>query len=189
MKTLTDYQFSNIIITGCAAYFSFLIVGLVLPFSSFFFVLSILSILLTSVILFVQDKTTIELISNAIVIKRTTFKSVEISKDSILKIEVLKNPNHRFRWAITSLVIIGLIFWLMNVIDTLSRVLERDPFLYFIAMAFAESTLLIFVIVLTYKWYIRSKYENYLKITSRTNREVNIYADNPTEIVNKLGAD
>lgn len=184
LKALTDYQFSNVIIAGGAAYFGFLIAGLVFPF---FFGLSILSILLTSVILLVQDRTTIELISNAMIIKRTIFKPVEISKESILKIEVLKNPNHRFRWAVISLVIIGLIYWLMNAINTLSRALERDPFLYFIYMVFIEFTILIFVIVLTYKWYIRSKYENFLKITSKTNRKVSIYADDPAEIANKLG--
>ena len=186
MKTLTDYQFSNVIIAGSAAYFGFLIVGLFSPFTLFFSVLSILSILLTSVILFVQDRTTIEF-SNAMIIKRPIFKPVEISKDNILKIEILKNPNHKFRWAVISLVIIGLIYWLMNAIDTLSCALERDPVLYFIYMVFIESTILIFVIVLTYKWYIRSKYENFLKITSKTNREVSIYVGDPAEIANKLG--
>lgn len=185
MKALTDYQFSDVLYTGCAAHFGFLIAGLVFPF---FFVLSILSILLTSMILFVQDRTTIELISNAIVIKRPIFKPVEISKDSILKIEVLKNPNHRFRWAVISLVITGLISWSINAIDKLSRVLEKDPVIYFIYMVFIEFTILIFVIVLTYKWYIRSKYENFLKITSKTNREVSIYVGDPAEIANKLGA-
>lgn len=110
MKIITDYQFSTVLYAGSAAFFIFLIAGLVFPIPVYFAILSVLSIFLTSVILFVQDKTTVEFASNALIIRRPLFKPVKISKDDILKIEVVKNPNRRFRRVIISLVIIALIF-------------------------------------------------------------------------------
>ncbi len=187
MKILTDYQWSKILYAGSAAFFIFLIEGLVFPNLVFFAVLSILSVFLTALILFIQDRTTIEFTSNAIIIKRPLFKPVEILKDNILKIGVIKNPNNRFRWAIISLVIIALIYGSMNAIDTLSRSMARDPVPFFILFVFQQSTLLIFIIVVAYKWYIRSPYENFLKITSRSKGEVTVYLDNPWELAGKLG--
>jgi hypothetical protein len=187
MKIITDYQFSTVLYAGSAAFFIFLIAGLVFRISIYLAVLSVLSIFLTSVILFVQDKTTMEYASNALIIRRPLFKPVEISKDDILKIEVVKNPNRRFRQVIFSFVIIALIFWAKDAIDTLSRSMAYDRVLFFIYMIFLEVTLFIFVTVLVYKWYNRSSFENFLKINSRTKREVTIYVDNPQELVNKLG--
>lgn len=187
MKIITDYQFSTVLYAGSAAFFIFLIAGLVFSIPVYFAVLSVLSIFLTSVILVVQDKTTMEFASNALIIRRPLFKPVEISKDDILKIEVVKNPNRRFRRVIIPLVIVALIFWAKGVIDTLSRSTAHDTVSYFIFRIFLQVTLVIFVTVLIYKWYIRSRYENFLKITSRTKRQVTIYVDNPQELMNKLG--
>jgi len=86
------------------------------------------------------------------------------------------------------LVIFVLIYWSINAIDAISRSMANDPVPFFILIGFRESTLLIFVSVLFYKWYIRSCYKNFLKITSRREKEIAIYVDNPQELVNKLGA-
>lgn len=186
MKIITDYQFSTVLYAGSAAFFIFLIAGLVFSIPAYFAVLSVLSIFLTSVILLIQDRTTMELASNALIIRRLLFKPVKISKDDILKIEVIKNPNRRFRRVIISLVIIALIFWAKGAIDTLSRSTAHDTVSYFIFRIFLQVTLVIFVTVLFYKWYIRSHYENFLKITSRTKREVTFYTSDPQELMNKL---
>jgi len=184
-KILTDYQWSRVLYAGCVTSFLFLIAGLFFPNLFFFSDLSILSIFLTSVILFVQDRTTMEFSPGVLIIKRMLFKPVEIPGKNILKIEVLKNPNNKFRRA--SLVIIALIYWSMNIKDTLFRIIVRDPSPFFTYVIFLESTLLIFVTSLFYKWYIRSPYENVLKITSRNKREITIYIDEPYELANKLG--
>lgn len=187
MKIITDYQFSTVLYAGSAAFFIFLIAGLVFSIPAYFAVLSVLSIFLTSVILVVQDKTTMEFASNALIIRRPLFKPVKISKDDILKIEIVKNPNRRFRRVIIPLVIIALIFWANGALDTLSRFMAHDRVPFFIYMIFLKVTLVIFVTVLFYKWYIRSHHENFLKITSRTKREVTIYVDNLQELVSKSG--
>jgi hypothetical protein len=187
MKIITDYQFSTVLYAGSAVFFIFLIAGIVFSIPVYFAVLSVLSIFLTSVILFVQDRTTMEFSSNALIIRRLLFKPVEISKDDILKTEVVKNPNRRFRRAIILLVIAALIFQAKGAIDTLSRSTLHNTVPYFIFRVFLEVTLLVFVQVLFYKWYIRSHYENLLKITSRTKRQVTIYVDNPQELVSKFG--
>ncbi len=187
MKILLDYQGFTVLYAGCAAFFIFLIAGLAFPDIFFFAVLPGLSFFLTSVILFLQDRTTLEFSPNAIIIKRPFFKNVEISGENILKIEVAKNPNNRFRRAMISLVIIALIYGSINTIAVLSRSMVNDPAPFFILIGFQQSTLLIFITVLAYKWYIRSPFENFLKITSRQKREIAIYVDDSQKLANKLG--
>ena len=187
MKIITDYQFSTVLYAGSAAFFIFLIASLVFPIPVYFAVLSVLLIFLTSVILLIQDRTIMVFTSSALIIRRPLFKPVEILKDDILKIEVVKNPNRRFRRVIIPLVIIALIFWAKGAMDTLSRSTAYDRVPFSIHMIFLEVILFIFVTVLVYKWYIRSHHENFLKIISRTKREVTIYVDNPQELVSKLG--
>jgi|GEM_PF-3787558 len=55
LKILTDYQFNKVLYAGCAVVFIFLIVDLAFSPKIFFFaVLPVLSVFLTSVILFVR---------------------------------------------------------------------------------------------------------------------------------------
>ncbi len=186
VKILTDYQFNKVLYTGCAAVFIFLVAA-ALSNLFFFVAMSVLSIFLTSVILFVQDRTTMEFSSNAIIIKRPIFKPVEISRKNILKLEVVGNPNNRYRRVLIPLVIIAMIYWSMNAIGALSRHFANDPVPIFLYFVFLESTVLIFIAVLYYKYYIRSHQENFLKINSRSGGEVTIYVDDPQELANKLG--
>ena len=194
-KIIIDYRylrFETIAIILFAVVFGFLILittGFVFPEIRYLVSLLVtFLLLLASVILLYQDRTHVIFTSNAIIIKRPILQPIVISKDSILKTEVIKNINHMMRLIILPVAIFLQVFLMMDAINTVSRyIAQNDPLAVIISFVFLKGTTMILFVVLFYKGYIRSYYPNALKVTVRNNKEITLYIDNPQDMESKLG--
>ena len=145
-------------------------------------------LLLASVVLLYQDRTHLIFISNAIIIKRPLLHTVVISKDNILKTEVIKNINHTILFITLPMSILVQVFLIMDALNTVSRyIAHNDPLAVIISFIFLKVTIMVLFAVLFYKVYIRSYYPDALKVKARNNREIILYIDNPRDMERKLG--
>lgn len=192
---IIDYQYMDIasiaiiLFTALAALFVLFMVGFVLPIYREFVSLLVASpVFLAAVILLYQDRTNIEFTSTAIIIRRPFFKPIVISRDSILKTEVVKNYNHTIRWMILPVAIILLIFLGKDTMDiAFQYIAQKEPIAAIISIVFVKATTMLLFVVLFYKSKIRSYNPNALKITAKNKKEVTLYVDNPQELVSRIG--
>jgi hypothetical protein len=194
-KIVIDYRYlstSIIAIILFAVFFGIIflfIASFVFPeIRNLFPLLFPLLLLLASVVLLYQDRIHVIFTSNAIIIKRPLLQSIVISKESILKTEVMKNINHKIRLIILPVAILVQIFLIMDAVNTISRnIAQNDPLAVIISFVFLKVTTMVLFVVLFYKVYIRSCYPDALKVTVKDNKEFTIYIDNPRDMENKLG--
>ena len=194
-KIIIDYKylgFETIAIILFAVVFGLFILitaGLVFPgIRNLVSLLLTLLLLLASVILLYQDRTYVIFTSNAIIIKRPLLHPVVISKDSILKTEVIKNINHTMRLIFLPTGILVQAFLIMDAVNTISRyIAQNDPLAVIISFVFLKMTTMVLFAVLFYKAYTRSYYPDALKVTAQNNKEVTLYIDNPQDMERKLG--
>ncbi len=194
-KIVIDYRYlriEEIAIILFAAFFGLLILitaGFVFPeIGNLVPWLLALLLLLGSLVLLYQDRTHVIFTSNAIIIKRLLLHPIVISKDSILKIEVIKNINHTMRLIFLPMGILVQVFLILDAVYTTSRyIAPNDPLAVIISFVLLKVTTMIVFVVLFYKVYIRSYYPGALKVTARNNKEVTLYVDNPQDMENKLG--
>jgi FlaA1/EpsC-like NDP-sugar epimerase len=122
------------------------------------------------------------------IIKRPLLHPIVISKDSILKTEVIKNINHTMRLIFLPMGILLQVILIMDAVNTISRyIAQNDPLAVIISFVFLRVTTMVLFVVLFYKAYIRSYYPDALKVTARNNKEVTLYIDNPQDMERKLG--
>lgn len=88
---------------GLLAFIVLLFFGLIFPILVYF---AVFSVFLSYLIQFIQDRTTLEITSGSIILRRPLFKPVVIPKESILRTEVVKNINYTLRWILLPLAIV-----------------------------------------------------------------------------------
>jgi hypothetical protein len=194
-KIIIDYRYLSIetiaIILFAVVFGLFILItaGLVFPeIRNLVSLLLTLLLLLTSVGLLYQDRTHVIFTSNAMIIKRPLLHPIVISKDSILKTEVIKNINHTMRLIFLPMGILLQVILIMDAVNTISRyIAQNDPLAVIISFVFLRVTTMVLFVVLFYKAYIRSYYPDALKVTARNNKEVTLYIDNPQDMERKLG--
>ncbi|MCZ7392639.1 MAG: DUF1673 family protein [Candidatus Methanoperedens sp.] len=193
-KIVIDYRylrFETIAIILFSVFFGLLILitaGFVFPeIGNLVPWLLVLLLLLASLVLLYQDRTHVIFTSNAIIIKRPVLHPIVISKDSILKTEVIKNINHTMRLIFLPPMILVQVFLIMDAVNTVSRyIAQNDPLAVIISFVLLEVTTMILFVVFFYKAYIRSYYPDALKVTAQNNKEITLYVDNPQDMENKL---
>ena len=149
--------------------------------------IAVLSVFLSYVILFIQDRTTLEITSSSVIFRRSLFKHVVIPKESILKIEVVKNINYTLRWILLPLAIVLIVVLAYGAKDILYISDSLKDFSAIISKFSLKGTIILILGVTFYMACIRSKYPKALKITSKIKKRITIYTEDPHELARKLG--
>ncbi len=137
-------------------------------------------------ILLIQNKTTVELTPHSIIIHRPLLKSVLIQKESIVSINIIKNPNYRFRWILYPFALVGLLFSIGKNITSLDHnAANSAPVIVKFITAYSIPIATILVAVIFYNYLVRSYNAAVLKIMTK-NREITFYTNNPKELESKL---
>ena len=197
-KLIIDYQDINIasivIITGIL----FLIVMAIFFIIAFFipilrnfvyFIFSMAFFIISFLVLYYSYKRNAELTAGSIIVNRPFHKSVLIPKDSILKIEVVKNYNYSFRWIFPLMVIIMSAFFMNKIINVSSSYFAGN-------YSLLDTTSIVFMYIGITSLYLSiyfkgkkiSPYRSVLKITAKLKNEVSlyVYVDDPQEMKNTL---
>ncbi|NJD53285.1 MAG: DUF1673 family protein [Candidatus Methanoperedens sp.] len=137
-------------------------------------------------ILLLQNKTTVELTPHNIIIHRPLLKSVLIQKESIVSINVIKNPGYRFRWILYSFALVGLLFSIeKNITSLYHNAASSAPVIVKFITAYSIPMTTVLVAVIFYNYMVRSYHPAVLKIMTK-NREITFYTNNPQELESKL---
>lgn len=137
-------------------------------------------------ILFLQNKTTVELTPRSIIINRPLLKSILIQKESIVSINIEKNPGYRFRWILYSIVLVGLLFSIgKNITSLYHNAASSAPVIVKFITAYSIPMTTVLVAVIFYNYLVRSYNPAVLKIKTK-NREITFYTNDPKELESKL---
>ena len=144
---------------------------------------------LAFVILLLQNKTTVEVTLDSIIVHRPLLRSITIPKKSIVKTEVTKNINYRLRWIIRPVAIVALLFLIQKNITSLCiNVAKSAPLLVKVVTAYSIPLTLILFTVIFYHYQVRSRNPFIFKLITE-NREITFYANNLEEMPTKLGVE
>lgn len=142
---------------------------------------------LAFVILLLQNRTTVEVTPNSIIVHRPLLRSITIPKKSIVKTEVTKNINYRLRWIIRPVAIVVLLFLIQkNITSLYINVAKSAPLIVKVITAYSIPLTLILFAVLFYHYQVRSRNPFIFKLITE-NREITFYANNIEEMPTKLG--
>ena len=144
---------------------------------------------LAFVILLLQNKTTVEVTLDSIIVHRPLLRSITIPKKSIVKTEVIKNINYRLRWIIRPVAIVVLLFIIQkNITSLYINVATSAPLIVKIITAYSIPLTLILCTVIFYNYQVRSRNPFIFKLITE-NREITFYANNIGEMPTKLGVE
>ncbi len=183
-EIIVDIDTGIIPAAGLFAFIVLLFLGFIFPILVYF---AVLSVFLSYVILFIQDRTTLEISSSSIIFRRPLFKPVVIPKEGILKTEVVKNINYTLRWILLPLAIVLIVVLAYGAKDILYISGSLKDFSVIISKFSLKGTIILILGVTFYMAYIRSKYPKALKITSKIKKEITIYTKDPHELATKFG--
>lgn len=140
-----------------------------------------------SVLLFLQNNTTVEITPDSIIIHRPVLRPVKIQKKNIEKMEITKNSSYKLRWILYPVSIVALLILIgKNVISANLNFASSDPLIVKFITAYSIPMTTVFFAVIFYHYLVRSHNPTILKFVMK-NREVTFYTNNPQELMNKLG--
>jgi hypothetical protein len=144
---------------------------------------------LAFVILLLQNKTTVEVTLDSIIVHRPLLRSITLPKKSIVKTEVTKNINYRLRWIIRPVAIVALLFLIQkNITSLYINVAKSAPLIVKVITAYSIPLTLILLTVIFYHYQVRSRNPFIFKLITE-NREITFYANNIEEMPTKLGVE
>ena len=133
-------------------------------------------------------KVSVEFTPDAIAIKRPLFGPLIIAKDAITTIGVRKNIHHSHRWLFRGAMAIFLVGVIPTILFSghalfISRIISRVSFMVFVGYYLA---VIVFLWLLFYHGYIRSRYSQLLAIDTNNKKIVALYVDDPGTISDVL---
>ena len=141
----------------------------------------VLAYYLAFLLFVLQNRTTVELTHDTIIIHRPFLRSIVIQKNEVIKTQVMKNFAHTIRWIIRPVELILLIFLATHNINAICINLEQSlPMLVTIVNIFSVPLITVMVAVIFYNFEIRTHYKATLNVATNK-RQVAFYIDNPDE--------
>ena len=137
--------------------------------------------------LILYNRTTVMLTPEKVIIRRHLFKSLVLRKEDIAHISISKNKGHSYRWPLRLLVLLALSIQLPQIVESITRTMQES------AQASEKFNLVLvlvwsiaFVLVIYYLLELITPYKQILKITTRSNLNLEFYIDDPEEIIGIL---
>lgn len=143
---------------------------------------------LTLLTLIFYNHNTVMLITEKIVIRRRLFNSFVLKKEEVTQISVSKNKGFSYRWPLRFLFLAALIFTLPQTVENITRDLsmETTPLSYKLIGVLISFWIVAFALVFYYIFELAAPYRQVLKITTRSNLNLELYIDEPEEILEIL---
>ncbi len=134
---------------------------------------------LTLLTLIFYNRNTVMLTPEKIVIRRHLFKSLVLQKEDVAQISVSKNKGYTYRWPLRFLFLAALIFTLPQTIENITRGLsmETTPLSYKLIGVLVSFWSIAFAVVIYYIFELVAPYQQVLKITTRSNLNLELYID------------
>ncbi len=163
-----------------------LILGLCSPAGSFFHLFPSLIPYLTLLALILYNRTTVMLTPEKVIIRRHLFRSLVLRKEDIVQTSVSKNKGNSLRWPLRLLVLVTLAIQLPRIVESIARDLQMEAAPTFVILSSVMVDFWIVAYVLVIYFYIFEltvPYQQVLKITTRSNVNLEFYTDEPEEIM------
>ena len=163
-----------------------LILGLDSPSGSFFDLFSSLIPYLALLVLILYNRTTVRLTPEKIIIHRHLFKSLVLRKEDIVQIIISKNKGRSLRWPLRLLALVTFAIQLPHTVESITRDLQMEAAPVFIKLSSVMVDFWIVAYVLVIYFYIFEftvPYRQILKITTRSNLNLEFYTQKPEEIM------
>jgi hypothetical protein len=134
------------------------------------------------------NRTTVMLTHEKIIIRRHLFKSLVLQKEDVAQISVSKKKGYSYRWLLRLFFLAVLIFTLSQTIENITKDLsmETTPLSYKLIGVLVSFWIVAFYLVLYYIFELAAAYRQVLKITTRSNLNMEFYTDEPEEIMSIL---
>lgn len=130
------------------------------------------------------NRTTVTLTPEKIVIRRCLFKSLVLRKEDIMQTSVSRSKSHSLRWLMRLLVLVTLAIRLPQVVASITRTLQESaPTSEKLSLVMVYFWNIAFVIVIYYIFELLTPYQQTLKITTRSNLNMEFFTDDPEEIM------
>lgn len=173
---------------------SALIVSLLLwtysPEDSFLIVLSELILYLPLILLlFSHYPSTVTVMPDKIIIKRSLRKPVVIEKENIRQISIEKNENRSLRWPMRLVFLATLPVILLRTVERIIRNLQLEEAASASAklgLFLSHSLVATYLLVFFYNFELRAPYQRILKVTMYSNLKLWIYTEEPEELTKLL---
>jgi hypothetical protein len=135
--------------------------------------------------LILYNRTIAMFTTEKIVIRRFLFKSLVLQKADIAQISVSENKGHSYRWLLRLLLLAALIFTLPQTIESITRDLsmETTPLSYKLIGVLVSFWIVAYALVFYYIFELAAPYQQILKITTRSNLNLEFYTDEPKVIM------
>ncbi|HII02964.1 TPA: DUF1673 family protein [Methanosarcinaceae archaeon] len=121
-----------------------------------------------------------------IIIYRHLFRSLVLRKEDIVQTSVSKNKGNSLRWPLRLLVLVALAIQLPHTVESITRDLQMEAAPVFIKLSSVMTDFWIVAYVLVIYFYIFEPtvpYQQILKITTRSNLNLEFYTEEPEELV------
>lgn len=142
---------------------------------------------LALLVLILYNHTTVTSTPDKIIIRRHFFKSLVLRKEDIAQISVSKNKNHSYRWAVRLLTLAALAIQLPWTVESITKTLqESDPTPEKFSLVLVRFWSTAFVLVIYYIFELAAPYQQTLKVTTRSNLNLEFYIDKSEEILEIL---
>lgn len=159
----------------------FLVFLIVFLFSGFIWLLIPLSIL------FYNYPSTVEVMSEKIIIKKPMRNPVVIEKKDIMEISITESKIHSLRWVVRLTYIILLVFFFKDTVTKALQDLQKEFPYYIVLNLFLMNFILVaFLIVQLYKFELMAPYQQMLNVTTYSNLKLKFFTDDPEELTGLL---
>lgn len=136
--------------------------------------------------LILYNRTTVLLTPEKIIIHRRLFRSLVLRKEDIVQITISKNKGRSLRWPLRLLALVAFAIQLPHTVESITRDLQMEAAPVFIKLSSVMTNFWIvayFLVIYFYIFEFTVPYRQILKITTRSNLNLEFYTQKPEEIM------
>jgi hypothetical protein len=135
--------------------------------------------------LILYNRTTVLLTPEKIIIHRHLFRSLVLRKEDIMQTSVSKNKGNSLRWPLRLLILVAFAIQLPHTVESITRDLQMEaaPTFVIFSSVMVDLWIIVFSFVLYYIFELTVRYQQLLKITTRSKLNLEFYTDEPEKIM------
>ena len=151
----------------------------------FLFQLYLLIQYLALLALILYNHTTVMLTPDKLIIHRHFFRSLVLRKGDIVHTSVSRNKGNSFRWPMRLFLLALFAIQLPHTVESITRDLQMEaaPVFVILSSVMADFWIVAFVFVIYYIFELTVPYQQILKITTRSNLNLEFYTEEPEKII------
>jgi hypothetical protein len=135
--------------------------------------------------LILYNHTTVMLTPDKLIIHRYFFKSLVLRKEDIVQTSVSRNKGNSFRWPMRLFLLALFAIQLPHTVESITRDLQMEaaPVFVILSSVMSDFWIVAFVFVIYYIFELTVPYQQILKITTRSNLNLEFYTEEPEKIM------